>query len=57
MIISLFMGTPVTSRRSDPAADMPVERDRRKRGSQPDGQRQPQMIDHRRNLKRNLESA
>jgi len=57
MIISLFMGTPVASRRRDNAADMHVERDGRERGSQPDGQRQPHVIDHRRNLKEILESA
>jgi hypothetical protein len=57
MIISLFMGTPVASRRRDPAADMHVERDGREGGSQPDGQRQPHVIDHRRNLKEILEFA
>jgi hypothetical protein len=48
MIISLFMGTPVASRRRDRAADAYVERDGRERGSQPDGQRQPKVVEHRR---------
>jgi hypothetical protein len=52
MIISLFMGTPEESRRVPRVPGAHVGRDGRKRGSQPDGQRQPQLVDHRRNLKR-----
>ena len=46
MIISLFMGTPEESRRVPRVPGAHVGRDGRKRGSQPDGQRQPQVVNH-----------
>jgi len=46
------MGTPVEFRRVHRVAGAHVGRNGRKRGSQPDGQRQPQMVNHRRNGKK-----
>jgi hypothetical protein len=54
MIISLFMGAPVEFRRSHGAAGAHVEARGRECGSQPDGQRQPHVVNHRRNSKKKI---